>query len=62
MKACPRCGRFMVEKQSDVIYLTNPPQYDLTWWCGCGYQEFAGRVYEESSEQRLKEEWEKINK
>jgi len=62
MKTCPRCGKQMVEKVGPMLYLTNPGQYDLTWWCGCGYAEHVGRVYAKTPEESLRDKWERINK
>jgi len=51
----------MVQKPPQTIYLTYPAQYDQVMWCGCGYQENRGRVYEKTQEQRLQDEWNRIN-
>jgi len=58
---CPQCGSYMVEKPPTVIYCSYPPQWDSVMWCGCGYQEYRGRVYGKTPEQSLRDEWETIN-
>jgi len=58
---CPRCGKQMVQKPPQTIYLTYPAQYDQVMWCGCGHQENRGRVYEKTQEQMLQDEWNRIN-
>ena len=62
MKTCPRCGRYMIEKRGSIVYLSYPAQYDLMWWCGCGHQEYAGRVFGKTEQQLCQEEWDKINR
>jgi len=58
---CPNCGKQMVQKTPQSIYLTHPPQYHMIMWCGCGYQENRGMFYEQTQEQRLQDEWKRIN-
>jgi len=58
MKACPCCGKIMVEDTGSIIYPTNPPQYDLKYRCfGCGYTENTGRVYAKTRQEKLEEDW-----
>ena len=45
---CPKCGSNMIENPPAMIYPTNPPQYDLIMWCGCGYTENGCRVYDKT--------------
>jgi len=58
---CPRCGKIMVEKPPTVIYSSNPPQWDVVMWCGCGYEEYHGRKSAKTEEETLKELWERAN-
>jgi len=58
---CPRCGKLMVQKPPDRLYLSNPPQWDCIMWCGCGYQENLGRVQGMTEEESLRDQWESLN-
>ena len=59
---CPRCGSVMIEKPPDIIYTTNPPQWDQIMWCGCGYQENLGRILAKTEHEILMYNWERANK
>ena len=61
LERCPRCGAVIVRDVGLYIYLTYPAQYDLTMWCGCGYREPRGRVFDERPHERLQRKWEEIN-
>jgi hypothetical protein len=40
---CPYCGKNMIERPPDIIYTTNPPQWDRIMWCGgCDYSKNIG--------------------
>jgi hypothetical protein len=58
---CPNCGSNMVEKPPVMIYPSNPPQYDSVMWCGCGYTENRGRVFDKTSDEQLYDLWKRIN-
>jgi hypothetical protein len=58
---CKRCGKQMVQKQPDRIYPSNPPQWDVVWWCGCGYTENGGRQRGKTQDEIMRDEWERIN-
>ena len=58
---CPNCGSNMVEKSPVMFYPTNPPQYDSVMWCGCGYTENRGRVYDKTEDEQLYDLWKRIN-
>lgn len=51
----------MVEKTPVIIYPTNPPQYDLIMWCGCGHTENRGRVFDKTTDEQLYDLWKLIN-
>jgi len=59
---CPRCGKNMVRQKGVEIYLSNPPQWDEQWWCGCGYASGWTRVRGLTKQEMLREEWGNINK
>lgn len=56
---CPKCGSIMVEKPSEKLYLTDPPQWDCVMWCNCGYTEDRGRIIGKTKEELLKETWDR---
>jgi hypothetical protein len=58
---CPRCGSNMVEKPPTMIYASYPPQWDSVMWCACGHQENRGRVRGKTSEQMLRDDWDRAN-
>lgn len=58
---CPHCGSNMIEKSPTIIYPTNPPQYDLVMWCGCGHTENRGRAFAKTENEKLYEQWKRIN-
>ena len=51
----------MVEKPPTVIYASNPPQWDSVMWCACGHTENRGRVYGQTQEQMMREQWKRAN-
>jgi hypothetical protein len=51
----------MVEQEPDMVFLSYPAQYDQRWWCGCGYAEIGGRVFEKTGDDLVREKWEWAN-
>jgi hypothetical protein len=62
MIKCLKCGKNMIEKSPNIVFLTDPPQWDKIMWCACGYTENLGRVYEKTEKQILHERWKEANK
>lgn len=48
MKMCPRCERYMTEKKITVQLF--PKIQKLIWNCMCGYQEYAGQIFEKNKD------------
>jgi len=59
---CPRCGSQMVEHPPGKIYMTDPPQYRRIMYCGCGYSEDQGVVFDRPVREQLHEKWKEANR
>lgn len=60
-EACPNCGKLMIETMGNNVLASNPPQYEIILWCGCGYRESRGYHRGISQEEMRRNEWERIN-
>ena len=59
LKRCPKCGKSMIKRHRNSVYLTDPPQRPWYWWCGgCGHEEEGGVDSSMSQEELWHRIWE----
>ncbi len=54
---CDNCGKKMIQRYSNIVLDTNPPQYPWYWWCGCGAEKPGGVKVGRTEEQTAYERW-----
>lgn len=62
VKTCPSCGKNMIPWKSENIYLSNPPQWDVYWRCGCGHKEIKCRERGVFMNELWLEQWKNANR
>ncbi len=60
-RPCPACGKRMIQRASDLVLTSYPPQYPWDWWCGCGHTERGGVTVGQTREQVDRARWEAVN-
>ena len=58
---CPKCGKKTIQRFGNVVFLTNPPIYQVEDWCGCGWGSGFREEQAKGEWEQLNERWKEIN-
>ena len=60
-KICPKCEKKMIQRYSNLVLTSYPPQYPWDWSCACGHTEKGGIERGQTDEDIALKKWKKEN-